>query len=347
MLPARTWLWACVALTAGALVAAVGLAPPAGARPVQALSWLLFTGSSVHVASTGWLFTLPEVRSYARAHRVRCLWAPAGLVAGASLAAAVTAPAAFQWPLLAYFGWQFLHYQKQNVGMASLAASALGVRPLQPAERWPLLLSGAAAILGLLAQPRLLSLDVQTAASALSPLAAGAFAVAVAAGLAVLGRRPPPDRPPGFCTAYLSSLLFTLPVFACGSPYAAVGGMTIAHGLQYLLLVGMIAGGAGATASDPRTPSRILRVSMLVNVALIGGALLSAASHLHDSGPAGRLVFGCYLGVVMAHFVIDAGLWRMRDPLARSFLSSRLPALVAVPVRTTSDPSSADIKCAP
>jgi hypothetical protein len=30
----------------------------------------------------------------------------------------------------------------------------------------------------------------------------------------------------------------------------------------------------------------------------------------------------------MAHFVIDAGLWRMRDPLARNFLAAHLPYLV-------------------
>jgi len=39
-------------------------------------------------------------------------------------------------------------------------------------------------------------------------------------------------------------------------------------------------------------------------------------------------VFGGYLGTVMAHFVIDAGLWRMRDPLARRFVSACLPYLV-------------------
>ncbi|MCW2930448.1 MAG: hypothetical protein JWM19_1410 [Actinomycetia bacterium] len=35
-----------------------------------------------------------------------------------------------------------------------------------------------------------------------------------------------------------------------------------------------------------------------------------------------------YLGVVMAHFVIDAGLWRLRDPFPRRFLASRVPYLL-------------------
>jgi hypothetical protein len=39
----------------------------------------------------------------------------------------------------------------------------------------------------------------------------------------------------------------------------------------------------------------------------------------------------------MAHFVIDAGLWRMRDPLARKFITEHLPYLV--PTRSQSLPA--------
>jgi len=101
----RAWLWATVLLTAAALVSAVVLAPRAGAAPVRALSWLLFTGSSVHVASTAWLFTVPAVRAYAGQHPVRCLWVPLSLIVIAGAAAAATSPASFQWLLLPYFGW--------------------------------------------------------------------------------------------------------------------------------------------------------------------------------------------------------------------------------------------------
>jgi hypothetical protein len=103
--------------------------------------------------------------------------------------------------------------------------------------------------------------------------------------------------------------------------------MTIAHGLQYLLLVGLVAGGAVPQG-------RLVRLGMLANIALIGGAALSWTSHLHNANQAVRLLFGAYLGVVMAHFVMDAGLWRMRDPLARQFITSQLPYLVPQRVRT-------------
>ncbi len=167
---------------------------------------------------------------------------------------------------------------------------------------------------------------------------AAAFAVGAAAGIAALAGRPRRQRPAGLCVTYLTCLLFFLPAFVFGSPYAAVGGMTIAHGLQYLLLVAMIAGGA-QLAGRSRL-SRAARVALLANVAFIGGAALSSASHLHGAGPAGRLIFGAYLGVVMAHFVIDAGIWRMRDPLARNIAVRHLPYLVpARPARLAAQPA--------
>ena len=420
MTVARAWLWTMILLTVAALACAVLLAPPAGAPPARALSWLLFTGSSVHVASTGWLVTVPAVRTYGRKHPVRCLWVPCGLVVIAAAAAAAIRPAWFQWLLLAYFGWQLFHYQKQNIGMAALAASAGRVRALLPAERWPLLLAGWSGTAALIVRPTLLGLrlgpvgpgsltlghglghgpfgpatpkSVTSAQPGLSPvvnviflLAAASFLVSAAAGIAALARRPRAQRPADFCAAYLTCLLFFAPAFVFGSPYAAVGGMTIAHGLQYLLLVTLIAGGGsagGIRASGGSTQSsggrarqsegsarqsegsardsggsarlsRLVRLALLANVAFIGGAALSGASHLHSGGPAGRLIFGAYLGVVMAHFVIDAGLWRMRDRLARNFLVTHLPYLVRAqpatgqapgPANAATDPSAADIEC--
>jgi hypothetical protein len=154
----------------------------------------------------------------------------------------------------------------------------------------------------------------------LPALAAVAFAVAVAAGLACLAARP--RRPAGFTLAYLTSLLFSLPVFVFGSPYAAVAGLTVAHGLQYLLLMGLVAAGGGGGAR------RLGRLAVLLDVALLGGALLSVASDQAAAPGAGKILYGVFLGAVMAHFVVDAGLWRMREEFPRAFLSARLPYLV-------------------
>jgi hypothetical protein len=329
------WLAATVVLTIGALALAVVMAPPRSASAGLGLGWLLFVGSSVHVAGTGWLYTLDEVRAHALRHQARYVWAPVGLVVGGATASLAFPPLVLAWLLAPYFAWQFVHFQKQNLGMAALAASSRRLAGLKPAERRALSVAGLAGVAGLVARPGLLQLRIDPGLGALFPVAVTVFAAAVVAGVALLARRPGADRPAGFCVVYLTSLCFSLPVFVFRSPYAAVGGMTIAHGLQYLLLVGLVA------ASGPRGKGRLLRLAALGNVALIGGVALNVASHLHGGDAAARCVFGAYLGVVMAHFVIDAGLWRLRDPFPRQFLSSRVPYLVA-PGRHGKEPSLDD-----
>jgi hypothetical protein len=316
---ARAWLWLTVALTGGAFAVAVALAPPASAAPDRGLAWVLFAGSSVHVASTGWLYTLGDMRSYAASRSLRFLWVPAALVLSGGLAAALLSPARFTYLLLPFFGWQFFHFAKQNLGMVALAASSAGVPSPRAAERRTLLAAGVAGVGGVLAHPALLQLRIDPRLEVLFPVAALVFAAAVVAGVALLVRRPAAQRPTGFSVMYLMALLFSLPVFVFRSPYAAVGGMTVAHGMQYLLLVGLVAAGSG---------TRLVRLATLCNVALLGGAALEKASHLHSAVPAERLLFGAYLGAVMAHFVIDAGIWRLRDPFPRAFLARRAPYLV-------------------
>ena len=337
---ARAWLWGTVALSAGAFGGAVVLAPPASAAPVRGLAWLLFLGSSVHVAATGWLYTLSDVRAHVTARPLRYVWIPAGLVVTGAVTAAVLSPAAMAWLLLAYFAWQFFHFQKQNLGLAALAASVHRVRPLSRAERRALIGAGGAGILGLLAHPGLLQLGVRPGAGELFTVAGLLFAAGAGSGVVALVRRPAADRPAGFCVMYLMALLFPLPIFVFRSAYASVGGMTIAHGFQYLLLVGMVAAG-----NRPGT-SRWLRLAVFANVALVGGALLSGASHLHGFPPVIRLVFGAYLGVATAHFVIDAGFWRMRDPFPRAFLARHVPGLAPPRAKVpAADGSLDDIGC--
>jgi hypothetical protein len=336
---ARAWPWATAALTLGALGAAVALAPPAGAPPGRALAWLLFVGSSVHVASTGWLYTRPEVRAYAASRPVRYVWVPLALVALGAPTAAALSPAVMTWLVLVYFGWQFFHFAKQNLGMSALAASARRVAPLRPGERHAVTAAGAAGVVGLLARPGLLQLGVRPPTAALFAPAALAFAGAVGWGLVSLTRRPPGERPAAWCAVYLAALVFSLPVFVFGSPYAAVSGMTIAHGLQYLVLTGLVAAGTGRARTG-----RPFRIAALAAIALLGGILLAGASHLHRAGPPARLLFGAYLGAVMAHFVVDAGLWRLRDPFPRRFLAGAVPSLVPPPAPAPVVSSSADIR---
>jgi hypothetical protein len=320
---ARWWLTATLGLTLGAAITAIALAPSGSAPAPEGLAFLLFIGSSVHVASTGWFYTVPEVREHMRGHRVRYVWVPIALITGASAVAAVTPVRLLYWLLLPYFGWQFCHFHKQNLGIAALAAASRRISPLTRPERRVLRAAGAASIAAVVTRPGRHQLPLpQEIRGGWLTVPAAAFAVCVLAGLILLARRPRAQRPATFSAAYLTALLFGLPVFAFTSPYAAVAGLTIAHGLQYLLLMGMLAAGGPDRARRP------LRLAVLCNIALIGGSLLSLASDGLRFGAGARFVFGIFLGAVMAHFVVDAGLWRMRAEFPRAFLTARLPFLV-------------------
>jgi hypothetical protein len=306
-------------------ILAVRLAPAADSKPVPALSWLLFLGSSMHVASTGWFYTVPEVRAHMSAHRRRYVLAPLVVIAGLATITPLLSFGALTALLLAFFAWQFLHFQKQNLGVAVLAARASGAAGLAPRERRALVAAGIGGVVGLLAHPALLHLGTGYHSDLQFTLGATVFAAACLVGFAALLSRPAASRSAAFTVLYLSGLLFFLPVYLFSSPYAAVAGLTIAHGLQYLLLMSQLAAASG--------PDRSAATSLLVlvNLALILGLALNRASHSDHAVGIGRAIFGAYLGVSVAHFLIDAGLWRLRDEFPRTFLTRRLPYLLASP----------------
>jgi hypothetical protein len=320
--PATLWLWTSIVLTGGAVVACVVLAPTSGDSPDVGLAWLLFLGSSVHVASTGWLLTDSTVRRHAWEQRGRYVWAPCGLVTAGMILSVAASPRLMAWGVLLLLAWQLHHFQKQNLGLVALTGAALGLASLRRGERSAICTTGAAGIAEVCAHPGLLQLEVRLPLSgSLALLATALLAAGVAGGTLALTRRPRSDRPVGFCVMYGLAVLFPLPVFVFSSPYAAVGGLTMAHGLQYLLLIGLVAAG-----NDRR--KRLGGVAALCALAVLGGAVLNVMSHLHGDGQSLRLFFGVYLGLLAGHFVVDAGMWRLREPFVRSFLSQRVGYLV-------------------
>jgi len=130
------------------------------------------------------------VTAPARAGRA-WLWVTIALTAGAFAVAvtlappAAAAPAALlrpsvvTWLLLPFFGWQFLHFQKQNLGVVALAASSGGTAPLRRGERRALGASGGTGTCALLAHPALLQLSVDPRLELLFPLSGAAFGLAV------------------------------------------------------------------------------------------------------------------------------------------------------------------------
>lgn len=310
----RLFPWIVIAVTiAGIIVPAITATGPG-------LTWLLFTGSSVHVAATFTLFAFKDVRRHAVANPRRYVVAPLLLISTASAAAALLPSRALQTALIGYFGWQLWHYQQQNLGLAALTARATGRPPLTTTERRCIRAAAITGILALAAHPQVAQLvDFHPPTAATAAAQAVAWLL-IAAALAVAANQR--RAATATTVVLLLAVGFPLPLLMTTSPYTALGGMTLAHGLQYLLLVGLVLAGP-----NNRKSRAIEGTLLLTGVLAIAGAL-AAASHLHHGPPATRLVFGAYLGIVMTHFVVDAGLWRLRDAFPRRWLGQRLPSLV-------------------
>ncbi len=320
------WRWVMVVVTGSALLGAIVLSPSSSAEPSRLLAWTLFLGSSVHVASSAWFATQRDVRAHAITDDRRGLvWAPLLLVLTAVIIGGLLPASLLGWILLGFFVWQFHHFQKQNFGLLVLFAVSNSVGNPRLAERRAIVAAGLCGIAALIANPTLLQLHLYRPIINLRLIALAAYGIVLLAGSSALLHRPRIARPPSYCAMYATGLLFPLPIFVFTSPYAAVGGMTIAHGLQYLILMALVALGGKLTTDGRR---ELLRLCV---IGLVGGALLSFGSHLHLSAtPSLRSVFGLYAGLVCAHFLVDARLWRLSRPFPRAFLGSRLTFLTPV-----------------
>ena len=320
--PARWWLGVTTLTTIAALVVAALLAPPGDGSPGPVLVALVFVGPAMHVASTGWLATITDVRACARSHPWRLVVVPALLVLGAPVLVPMLPSVAVAPVIEGVFAWQFLHFAKQNVGMATLASTSHGAGPLHAMERRCVVASGCCGIAALVARPGLLGLDGVPSSGGLFALAASGFTATVLVGLVAVALRPRHERPTGTVVGIAVALGFSAPLFLVASPYGAVGGMTIAHGLQYLVLLGLVAVRPGEATG------RAARVGSLLAIAVVGGLAVQATALAHGGIGSNRVLLGAYLGLVAAHFVVDAGVWRLRDATSRTFVTGALPDLV-------------------
>jgi hypothetical protein len=271
---------------------------------------LVFLGGNGHVALTAFFYTDRRLWGFFREHRVRYALVPLGLVLGAGFAWTLGAPVAPHL-LLAYLVWQTYHYMRQNQGILAFVASATGTGPTGWLERVTLNLGVSAGILGLVRQMALQQGTVLEGHEALL-YQAGLITylwVPVFAALAILDNRRI-LRSPARLACLLLCAAFYLPTFLFDDMPSAILGYALAHGLQYFVFMGYAAYQNGSGAATTR----------LLVLLLICLSLGSAMMLMGDRSVAAEFVFGCYLGLVMAHFVVDAGLWRLSQRFQRDYL---------------------------
>jgi len=281
---------------------------------------LLFVGSSGHGAASFFFYGDASVRGVMlRGHRVRFLVAPLLLIgAMGGLGLFFADEALLAYVILGYWVWQTHHYTRQNHGILAFVSRASGERT-NLRESLAVTLTGAAAVVGMIT---FVTPYRQTAlalhAWELHTLAFGLYASAwLIYGLSLLERNPLAN--PWRSAVLLALMLFYLPLFVFQDLLSAVFTYAIAHGLQYFVFMGVV-------ASVPAA-HRLRSYALLALLALAGGGLLWLSQQQAFWGGYGKAVYGMGLGVVMWHFLLDAGVWRLSEPFQRGYMAKRFAFL--------------------
>jgi hypothetical protein len=287
------------------LVFAPLLAPNRGTSEIFGV--LVVTAYAGHIAVTGWLWNVADVRLAVDQRRVRMIWLPIMLVLTASLLA-VALPDRTQGVLLfGFVAWQFSHFDRQNIGLVNLISRKWGARPLGILERRLLGISTGCAILRLITRSSLLGLSNVTVSGVewevVARVTTVVFASILVLATAVTLRS---GRPTPVSASYIVAVAFTGPVFLFSSPQAAVTGIVVAHGLQYLLLVRW-----RKQRTKSAIPSNRFRSALtLFGIVVLGGSVLAAMAELGSATDRSlHTLYGAYLGLVMAHFAVDSVIW--------------------------------------
>lgn len=286
----------------------------AGGLTARGTTALVFLGSGFHVAASYAFFLERDLHPLLRASRRRYFIAPALLVVGTAVFMLLAGTRLTATAVLAYFIWQTHHYTRQNIGVFAFATRALGTLSPSLLERSAITTAGFAGVLGMIT----LITPYQDTPFAAVAMYTGNVAVLVFIGavamLACCLPRALQAGDPVRLAFLVGGVLFYLPTFVYRDPFAAVASYAIAHGCQYLVFMGYV---SGARSSSRR------KLAAAGAIALVGGLALWHAQHGALDGAAGRLASGAALGAVMAHFVIDAGVWRLSEPAQRQFMSER------------------------
>lgn len=287
---------------------------PKDASVTAALGILAFVGAHFHVGLTAWFYTDPVMRSHFSAHPNRYFFVPILLVGGMAALFALVDLSVARYVVVPYLVWQMWHYQKQNVGLLSFIAAGTDRTPLSAWERRTFAVAAVSGILGFLhlggsklGVPDLpdVYLRLHQVGLAVACLLPVGFVAALTQSKSLRTNRMR-------LAFFLFGTVFFLPIYLFDDPIAAITGYAIAHGLQYVVFMAFV-------GIDKRHP--IPSLIVLAGIGAIYGAL--ALWLLDNAAVYGNGLFGAFVGLVMVHFVLDGGIWRLREPFQRGYMREK------------------------
>lgn len=292
----------------------------------------LFLGTA-HVPATLFFYTDRDFRAVIRNHKTRYIIFPVALTILTGVLFALANAAVQGYLLLFFWGWQAFHYGRQNIGVYAFAAIAQGGRAPHRLEKLAIDLgtlcgiAGTFRILGMGAAPPALHGFFQQ----LYLIGGIAYAGVLLFGLFVyikFFRETTTLKTLFFWTL----ILFFLPVFLSTNVNVAFVSYAIAHGLQYIIFMGVISLGSRAAGDEEERAVSYRSALLLMLFIVVVGLLFFSAGSLKDweavrgSALMTRAVdflVGAVVGATMAHFVVDANAWKLSLAPQRAYISDR------------------------
>ncbi len=299
---------------------------------------LLFLGTA-HVPATLFFYIDKDFSEILKQHKARYIYFPILLTIVTGLIFAVASLTVQAYILLVFWAWQAFHYGRQNTGIYSFVSIATRGAAPDKYERIMIELGtfcgiiGTFKILGMAVAPNYLHgfFDL------LYRFGAVVFALVLVASVVVYVRNF--KRTTSLLTIFYFTLVcFFLPVFISTDMNVAFYSYAIAHGVQYILFMTVV-----SLNFDPQDASRRFKIASAVKLLLITvlvGLLFYRAIDLKSfeffGGSANLMrvvdfIIGAILGATMAHFVIDAGAWRLSQSLQRTYIGKRFGFVFARP----------------
>lgn len=298
---------------------ALGAAKSFGTGLPGSLTLVLITGP-MHVAATSFFYFDRAFQPVMRESPLKCLWSPVWLPL-ALLGLGVGGMALIgTWARLLIFVfhnvWLFYHYQRQNFGLISFVSTSVGGGRLSPRVNTTLNMAALGAIIAVLGAPGFYPYkDGILTPSACLALRTVGIAIYVASIFAMIStfRREPRLRESIWLTgALVLGIAFFLPAVVFRSSALSFLPYAIAHGAQYILMMTVVSG---------RSSRGLLALLTMCGL----GVGLGYAMNQMTAWPL-LLIAG---GLTQVHFLIDAKVWRLREPRQRAIMNQRFDFLLA------------------
>jgi hypothetical protein len=317
------WHMFLVTLTLATLVPLVGVPLyfliGRGAFP-GSLTVLAITGP-MHVAATSFFYTDRDFRPVIHGSRIRCLWSIVWLPSAILLLGLFSgAIGGRPWGYLVVFSfhnaWLFYHYQRQNFGLISFVSTHVGAGRLPSQVNSALNLAAFGGYLSMLGVPGFL-LNAEGLVSAHASLVlwsvgAVVYLLSLLLMIRTLYREPRLRGNALLLGGLVVGLGFFLPSIVSRSLATAFLPYAIAHGAQYILMMSIVSG---------RSSRGWVALLTMCGLGVVIGLGI-------DSMKAWPLIF-VYMGLVQVHFMLDAKVWRLREPQQRAIMNDRFDFVLA------------------